>query len=80
MRAAVSCVLALLVAGTLSLACAAAGAATADESGQHKRPKANSFAPHPGEHNRIYGAPIQPRILKSRPKKAPKLTSSPLPG
>ncbi len=80
MRAAVYCALALLVAGTLDFACAPAGAATADQPGQHKRPRASSFAPHPGEHGRVYGAPIQPRIFKSRPKKQPKLSSSPLPG
>ena len=68
MRAAVFCALALLVAGASHAA-----------SGDHKRPKTSSFAPHPGVHSRVYGAPIQSRILKSRPKKKPELTSSPLP-
>ena len=77
MRAAVFCALALLVAGTLHVASSAA--ATANPSGEHKRPKASSLAPHPGPHSGAYGAPIQPRILKSRPKKKPELKSSPLP-
>ena len=33
-----------------------------------------SFAPHPGSQSHIYGAPIQGRILKSRPKKKPQPT------
>jgi hypothetical protein len=74
MRAAVFCALALLVAGTLHVA--SSGAATPDD---HKRPKPSSFAPHPGAQSHVYGAPIQSRILKSRPKKKPQLTSSPLP-
>jgi hypothetical protein len=41
--------------------------------------KTSSFAPHAGPHSRVYGVPIQSRILKSRPKKKPQLTSSPLP-
>jgi len=77
MRAAISCALALLVAGTLHVASSAA--ATANQSGDAKHPKPSSFAPHPGVHSRVYGAPIQPRILKSRPKKKPQLASSPLP-
>jgi hypothetical protein len=41
--------------------------------------KANSFAPqgHPG--HKVYGAPIQNPILKSRPKPKPHLVSTPLP-
>jgi hypothetical protein len=77
MRAAISCALALLVAGTLHIASSAAAAA--NQPGDHKRPKPSSLAPQPGAHSRVYGAPIQPRILKSRPKKKPQLTSSPLP-
>ncbi len=75
MRAAVSCALALFVAGALHTASSAAGAA--GQPGDHKRPKASSFAPHSGVQSRVYGAPIQPRILKSRPQKKPQLTSSP---
>jgi hypothetical protein len=78
MRAAVSCALALLVAGALH-ATSSAAAAAADQSGDHKRPKASSFAPHAGAHGRVYGTPIQPTILKSRPKKAPQLKKEPQP-
>jgi len=79
MRAAVSWTLALLVAGTLLVASPATASPTTNTQGDVVRPKANSFAPHPGSHNRVYGAPIQSRILKSHPKKKPQLTSSPLP-
>jgi hypothetical protein len=43
------------------------------------RPKASSFAPHANSPNRVYGVPIQSRILKSHPKKTPQLKSAPLP-
>ena len=79
MRAAVSWTLALLVASTLFVASSATASPTTNKEGDIVRPKANSFAPHPGSHNRVYGAPIQSRILKSHPKKKPQLTSSPLP-
>jgi len=79
MRAAVSWTLALVVAGTLSVVSSAIASPTTNNSGNVVRPKASSFAPHPGSHSRVYGAPIQSRILKSRPKKKPQLTSSPLP-
>ena len=54
-------------------------ATKADQPSAAAHSKASSFAPHPVSHNRAYGAPIQSRILKSRPKKKPQLTSSPLP-
>ena len=54
-------------------------AAKADQTSIAAHSKASSFAPHPVPHSRVYGAPIQSRILKSRPKKKPQLTSSPLP-
>jgi hypothetical protein len=79
MRATVSRTLALLVAGTLCVASSATASPTTNKQGDIVRPKANSFAPHPGAQSRVYGAPIQSRILKSRPKKKPQLTSSPLP-
>ena len=78
MRAAVFWALALLVAGASHIAPSAAAAA-AGQPGDHKRPKPSSFAPHPGAQSRVYGAPIQPRILKSHPKKTPQLKSAPLP-
>jgi hypothetical protein len=74
MRAAVFC--ALLLAASALLA---ASRASADVPSDKPRPKASSFAPHPGSHSRTYGVPIQSRILKSQPKKKPQLTSSPLP-
>jgi hypothetical protein len=55
-------------------------ATKADQTSLAAHSKANSFAPHAASHNRVYGAPIQPRIFKSRPKKKPQLTSSPVPG
>ena len=54
-------------------------ATKADQASAAAHSKASSFAPHPGSHNRAYGAPIQSRILKSHPKKKPQITSSPLP-
>jgi hypothetical protein len=75
MRAAVSCPLALLAVSALL----AASLASADAPSDKPRPKASSFAPHPASHGRTYGVPIQPRILKSHPKKKPQLTSSRLP-
>jgi hypothetical protein len=89
MRAVVPCLLALLAAATLSTASSvpkvpsarAIGCATkADKTAIAAHSKASSFAPHPGSRSHVYGAPIQSRILKSRPaKKKPQLTSSPLP-
>jgi hypothetical protein len=78
MRAAVSCALALLAAGALH-STEVAGAPTVNAQADVIRPKASSFAPHPGAHSRVYGAPIQSRILKSHPKKKPQVTSTPLP-
>jgi hypothetical protein len=54
-------------------------ATKADRTSIAAHSKTNSFAPHSGPHSRVYGVPIQSRILKSRPKKKPQLTSSPLP-
>jgi hypothetical protein len=54
-------------------------ATKADKTAIAAHSKANSFAPHPAAHSRVYGAPIQSRILKSHAKKKPQLTSSPLP-
>ncbi|HVN43953.1 MAG TPA: hypothetical protein VMT66_01785 [Steroidobacteraceae bacterium] len=66
------------VAGVGSFTRAARCAAPTDH--ETVRPKPSSFAPHPGAQNRVYGAPIQPRILKSRPKKKdPELRSAALP-
>ena len=79
MRAAVSSTLALLVAGALFAASSANADPTTNKVGDIVRPPANSFAPQPGPHSRVYGVPIQSPILKSRPKKKPQLTSSPLP-
>ena len=78
MRAALFCALALLTASALS----AAPPPTGDPAAHAK---ASSFEPHSGSQSRVYGAPIQQRILKSRPKPQPKanpnpqLRSSPLP-
>ena len=56
-------------------------ATKADPAALAAHSKANSFAPHPGgSQSHVYGAPIQSRILKSRPKKKAQLTSTPLPG
>jgi hypothetical protein len=73
MRAVVSCALALLAAGALNAAPFPSTAPAAE--GKHA--KVSSFAPHGGSQSRVYGAPIQPRILKSRPK--PQLKTAPLP-
>jgi hypothetical protein len=54
-------------------------ATKADQTSLAAHSKANSFAPHPGSHRRVYGVPIQSRILKSRPKKNPQLKSTALP-
>ena len=54
-------------------------ATKADRTSIAAHSKTSSFAPHAGPHSRVYGVPIQSRILKSRPKKKPQLTSSPLP-
>jgi hypothetical protein len=53
-------------------------ATKADQTSMAAHSKTSSFAPHAGPHSRVYGAPIQSRILKNRPKKQPQLTSSPL--
>ena len=73
MRVALFCALALLAAGASSAASPPASGVAAD--GQHA--KVSSFVPHSGSHSRVYGAPIQQRILKNRPK--PQLKASPLP-
>jgi hypothetical protein len=54
-------------------------ATKADQTALAAHSKANSFAPHPGSHSRVYGVPIQSRILKSHPKKNPQLKSTALP-
>ena len=54
-------------------------ATKADRTSIAAHSKASSFAPHAGPHSRVYGVPIQSRILKSHPRKKPQLTSSPLP-
>ena len=90
MRVHVSAVLALLLAAALPAGSASATrsvvparvahcAAKADQAALAAHSKANSFAPHPGSQSRVYGVPIQSRILKSRPKKKPQLTSTALP-
>lgn len=88
MRAAMSCALALLAAAALSAASSvprahAVCATKADQTSIAAHSKSNSFAPHPGSGSHVYGAPIQSRILKSRPKKTPQknpqLKSAPLP-
>ena len=85
MRATVSCATALLAAAALSAASSvhparpAYCATKADQTSIAAHSKTSSFAPHAGPHSRVYGVPIQSRILKSRPKKKPQLTSSPLP-
>ena len=84
MRVAAYCASALLVIIALSVAASSdptssACATKADQAALAAHSKASSFAPHAGPHSRVYGAPIQSRILKSRPKKKPQLTSSPLP-
>ena len=79
MRATVSCAMGLLAIAALSAASSVQCATKADQTAIAAHSKANSFAPHPGSHSRMYGVPIQPRILKTHPKKKPQLTSSPLP-
>jgi hypothetical protein len=89
MKVAVFCALALLAAAALSAAPSvrrahSVCATQADRTATAAHSKANSFAPHPGSGSRVYGAPIQSRILKSRPKKnpqvkEPQLKSAPLP-
>jgi hypothetical protein len=83
MRAAVSCVLALLLAGAsfnIARPVRAVHCGTKnDYQPDEPRTKPSSFAPHPGPQSRVYGAPIQSRIFKSRPRKKPQLTSAPLP-
>ena len=82
MRAALSCARALLAATALSAALSrpVPGCGANDSQTDHAhRPKASSFAPHADSPNHVYGTPIQPRILKSHPKKTPQLKSAPLP-
>ena len=84
MRVAASCASALLVIIALSVAASSdptssACATKADQAALAAHSKASSFAPHAASHSRIYGAPIQSRILKSHPKKKPQVTSTPLP-
>jgi hypothetical protein len=71
MRAALFCALALLGASALPAASPSPG-----DPAVHT--KASSFEPHSGSRGRVYGAPIQQRILKSRPKPQ-QLKTSPLP-
>jgi len=71
--------MALLAIASLSAASSVHCATIADQTSNAAHSKSSSFAPHTGPHSRVYGAPIQSRILKSRPKKKPQLTSSPLP-
>jgi hypothetical protein len=88
MKAAVCCALTLLASAALSAASSvhpthSVCATKADQTSLAAHSKANSFAPHPGSHSHVYGAPIQSRILKSRPKKNaqlkdPQLKSAPL--
>ncbi len=81
--AALSCALALLAAAALSGATSrpirGCGATSDYQADSARRPKASSFAPHAGSHNRVYGVPIQSRIFKSHPKKNPQLKSAALP-
>ena len=85
MTATVSCATALLAAAALSAASSVRPArptycaTKADQTSIAAHSKTSAFAPHAGPHSRVYGVPIQSRILKSRPKKKPQLTSSPLP-
>ena len=84
MRAAMYWVFALLAIAALREASSlhstrSVCATKADQTSLAAHSKANSFAPHPGSHSRVYGIPIQSRILKSRPKKNPQLKSAPLP-
>jgi hypothetical protein len=94
MRVAVFSTLALLAAAASSAAPSvhrtdSVCATQADKTAMAAHSKANSFAPHPGSGSRVYGAPIQSRIFKGRPKKnsqvkdtqvkEPQLKSAPLP-
>ena len=86
MRVVLSVALALLAITTLSAASSGPPAASvrycatkADPASLAAHSKTSSFAPHAASQGRVYGAPIQSRILKSRPKKKPQLTSTPLP-
>ncbi len=84
MRAAVFWTVALLATAALSAVPnhprASVCATKADQAANAAHSKANSFEPH-ASHTRVYGAPIQSRILKSRTKKKdPELRSAPLPG
>ena len=81
MRAPLFCALALLGA---SIVCAASSSrahpcGSAPDPDALQRAKPSSFAPHRISQNRVYGAPIQSRILKRTPKKTPQLKSAPLP-
>ena len=83
MKAALSSVLApvalmLMVLAAPGVASLAANCGTAGSVTAHK-PKPSSFAPRAPSRSHAYGAPIQKPILKSRPKRKPQLTSSPLP-
>jgi hypothetical protein len=79
MRVVLSGALALLAITTMSAASSAYCATKADPASLAAHSKASSFAPHAASHSRVYGAPIQSRILKGHPKKKPQLTSTPLP-
>ena len=92
MRAAMSCVLALMAVALTGAMPAApersansaspahfSCATPASANGQGARAKPSSFAPHEGSRSRVYGAPIQSRIFKSHPKKNPQLKSTALP-
>jgi len=72
MRAALFCALTLLAAS-------ASHAASPPPAGPAAHAKASSFEPHSGSHSRVYGAPIQQRILKNRPKPQPKTNPNPNP-
>jgi hypothetical protein len=83
MRAALTCALALLavaaLTATLSAPVPRCGTGNDYPPDHTHRPKASSFAPHAASPNRVYGTPIQQRILKSHPKKSPQLKSTSLP-
>src|SRR5262249_52620829 len=81
MRVAVFCALALLAAATSSAAPSvdrghSVCATKPDKTAIAAHSKASSFAPHSSSGSRVYGAPIQSRILKSRPKKNPQIKDS----
>jgi len=79
MRVVLPVALVLFAITTLSAASSAYCATKADPAALAAHSKTSSFAPHAASHNRVYGVPIQSRILKSHPKKKPQLTSTPLP-